>query len=78
MQKEISPDLIEPVPTLPKMNILTTHGADDSKPLGIASEVVKKWACHRTCGKEFGIWLDEFLEADPNNKIIEPFEEKNH
>ena len=76
MQKEISPDLIEPVPTLPKMNILTTHGADDSKALGISSTLVKEWACHRTCAKEFGKWLEEFLDSDAANQIIDPFEEK--
>ena len=66
VQKELNEDTLEPIPALPKMNILTCHGEDGdaSKVLGIDSKLVQEWCLKDAFTKEFTKWLDDFTMAD--------------
>ncbi|CAK8987791.1 Uncharacterized protein SCF082_LOCUS1126 [Durusdinium trenchii] len=61
-QQEISSDLLEPLPTLPIMNLLVTTGEAEFKKLQIPHHLVKKWRADDEFGDEFGKWLDGFCE----------------
>jgi hypothetical protein len=62
--KDLPADLIEPLPPLPKMNVLVAAG-DEQKKLYILAGLVKKWQFHENevLSKEFGQWLDEFCKS---------------
>ena len=61
LQKDVADDLLEPLPPLPKMNLLIVSGSnDEQKRLFMPSTLVKKWQFHPLFGKEFLNWLDEF------------------
>ena len=63
LQKDISDDLLEPLPPLPKMSILILSGAnDEEKRLFISSTLVKKWQFHELFGKQFLSWMDEYTK----------------
>jgi hypothetical protein len=64
ISKELPHELLEPLPALPKMNILITTG-DDEKKLHIPGGLVKKWQFHEreTLSKEFVQWLDVFAQT---------------
>ena len=62
LSKELPSDLVDPLPPVPNMNILTVSGTDDKKTLNLPVSIVKEWHKHPTFGAQFTAWLDKFAE----------------
>ena len=75
LAKDVPEDLIEPLPALPKMNLLVVAGPEKNK-LFIPSTLVKRWQFHEQFGKEFVAWLDDFSAShailDDTNTVPAP------
>ena len=63
LQKEMSTDLLEPMPSLPKLNVLTIEQDDFTSKLCISAAEVRKWSNGTISSKEFSEWLDKFIQA---------------
>jgi hypothetical protein len=59
LEDKINEDLLDPIPPLPQMNLLTVGGAAKNE-LQMPSGVAKKWQFHPIFGGDFVPWLDEF------------------
>lgn len=59
-EKDVNEDLLEPIPQLPKMNLLVVGGPEKNR-LQCPISLVKEWQFHPTFGKEFVAWLEGFL-----------------
>ena len=62
-QKELNPDVLDALPTLPIMNLLVTSGEAEYRKLQVPHALVKKWRADEEFGDEFAKWLDGFLET---------------
>lgn len=79
LAKEVPNDLLDPLPQLPKLNVLVTVNekeADSETTLQLPIAIVKQWANHPEFGKQFTSWLDKFSEKytviDPSQAAPEP------
>ena len=59
-QKDINEDLLEPIPVIPKMNLLVVGGPGKDE-LHMPASIVKTWQFHDTFGREFVAFLDNFV-----------------
>ena len=71
----MSQDLIETLPPVPKLNLMTVQGDVDDKQLVLPSSTVKAWQFHATFGPTFCKWLDascdKFTITDPEEPKID-------
>ena len=70
LDRELNPDLKEPVPAPPKLNELVLIGdTDEKKSLACPVALVREWGSHPTFGKDFNQWLEKFCE---NHSVVDP------
>ena len=62
LQTTVPQDLLEPLPTLPRLNVLVATGSDENRKLQMPLPVFKQWKDHAVLGSEFVQWVEAFVQ----------------